>query len=74
MAEFKSLIDKMNKQKEFKEELEIEKVQEQIEQIPWVDKPQLQWEISVSWETAAIANLQSQVDSLDSRVTALENP
>lgn len=48
MAEFKSLVDKMNKQKEFKEELEIEELQEQVEQIPWVDKPQLQWSISIS--------------------------
>lgn len=75
MAEFKSLIDKMNKQKEYKEDLIIEEeVVIETDTIPWVNAPRLQGSISVSWESSEIVNLQSQIDSLDSRVDALENP
>lgn len=77
MAEFESLVKEMNKQKEYKPEtLESDNnfVRFWNEWIPWVDKPRLQWEISVDWDNASVSNLQSQIDSLDSRVTALENP
>ena len=73
MAEFESLVTKMNKQKEFKEVIEEQEPVLDVEMIPWVDKPRLQQEISVSWNTWEIANLQAQIDSLDARVTALEN-
>jgi len=72
MTWFKSLVDKMNKQKEFKNWIDEELTQE-IELIPWVDKPQLQDTISVRWTVsqAQIDDLQTQIDSLDARVTAL---
>lgn len=76
MAEFESLVDKLNKQKEYKPDI-IEEETALIwfteEWIPWVDKPRLQWEISVDWDNAWILNLQIQIDDLDARVTALEN-
>ncbi len=72
MAEFESMVKSMNKQKEFKEKTQESNLEE-LEMIPWVNKPRLQWEISVNWESSQILNLQNQIDSLDNRVTALEN-
>jgi len=74
MAEFESLVKQMNKQKEFKEVIEEQEPILEVEMIPWVDKPRLQWNISVDWDNADIVNLQAQIDPLDARITALENP
>lgn len=68
-------IQKMNKQGEYKESLILEEQeQENNLMIPWVNEPRLQQEISISWDTWETVNLQNQIDSLDARVTALENP
>ncbi len=74
MAEFEKMVKSMNKVKEFKEVVEEQEPVSMVEMIPWVDKPRLIWNISVDWDNADIANLQAQIDSLDARVTALENP
>lgn len=77
MAEFESLVKEMNKQKEYKPEtLESDNnfVRFWNEWIPWVDKPRLQWDISVDISEDWMTNLQSQITALDWRVTALENP
>lgn len=42
--------------------------------IPWVNNPQLQADISIEGNISWIDNLQDQIDDLDVRVTALENP
>lgn len=47
MAEFENLIKDMNKQKEYKSELEIIN-EEKFDSIPWVNIPQLQSDISIS--------------------------
>lgn len=68
------MVKSMNKVKEFKEVIEGQEPTQETELIPWVDKPQLQDTISVRWTVnyqSQIDNQQSEIDSLDARVTAL---
>lgn len=68
------MVKSMNKVKEFKEVIEEKAPTQETELIPWVDKPQLQDTISVRWTVnyqSQIDNQQSEIDSLDARVTAL---
>lgn len=47
MDEFKAMVKSMNKKWEYKSEI-LKDISEKFEEIPWVDKAQLQWSISVS--------------------------
>lgn len=46
----------------------------EFDEIPWVNEEQLIWDISVNWDNSTTTDLQNQINSLDSRVSALENP
>lgn len=72
MVIFDDMVKSMNKKWEYKSEI-LHDVSEKFEEVPWIDKPQLQWDISVSWWGAAIADLQSQIDSLQSQIDSLDS-
>lgn len=47
MEIFDSMVKTMNKKWEYKSEV-IKDVSVKLDEIPWVNKPQLQWDISIS--------------------------
>lgn len=47
MAEFKNMVNKMNKQWEFKQDLWIDEREIEIKDITWINIPQLKQEIAI---------------------------